>query len=204
MVFRVGLTGGIGAGKTTVARMFEVLGVPVYYSDVRAKNIMIQDEALRKQIIHAFGEASYLWDGNINREYLAAVVFNDPDKLNTINSIVHPALWRDAIHWSNQQVPKLYTIHEAAILFETGGYLNMDVNIMVYAPADERIRRTMDRDKVDRHAVVARMDKQMPEEKKMELVDYVVYNDGSHSLIAQVVQLHHQLLEKARIKRDQK
>lgn len=199
-MYKVGLTGGIGAGKSLVAQMFKVLGVPVYISDIEAKKLMTQNDEVKSQIIEAFGDISYLWDGQINREYLAAVVFNQPDKLKILNSIVHPALWRDSIAWAEKQSHFPYTIHEAAILFETGGYKNMDFNILVYAPAEERIRRTMDRDKVDRHAVIARMDKQMPEEKKMDLVDYVIYNDGANSLISQVVELHHILLEKSRQK----
>lgn len=199
-MYKVGLTGGIGAGKSLVAQMFKVLGVPVYNSDIEAKKLMTQHPEVKAQVIEAFGEVSYLWDGQVNREYLAAVVFNQPEKLKILNSIVHPALWKDSVEWAERQAPKPYTIHEAAILFETGGYKNMDFNILIYAPADERILRTMNRDKVDRHAVIARMDKQMPEEKKMDLVDHVIYNDGSNSLITQVVELHHLLLEKSRQK----
>lgn len=199
-MYKVGLTGGIGAGKSLVAQMFRVLGVPVYHSDVEAKKLMTQHAEVKAQVIEAFGDISYLWDGQVNREYLAAVVFNQPEKLKVLNSIVHPALWKDSVEWAERQAPKPYTIHEAAILFETGGYKNMDFNILVYAPAEERIRRTMDRDKVDRHAVIARMDKQMPEENKKDLVDYVIYNDGTNSLISQVVELHHILLEKSRHK----
>lgn len=199
-MFKVGLTGGIGAGKSLIAQMFKVLGVPVYNSDQKAKWLMTSSPEVKQQVKEAFGDIAYLWDGQINRDYLASVVFNQPDKLKILNSIVHPALWKDSVEWAGLQIPKPYTIHEAAILFETGGYENMDFNIMVYAPADERIRRTMDRDKVDRQSVIARMDKQMPEEKKMELVDYVIYNDGTDSLVSQVVELHHLLLEKSRQK----
>lgn len=199
-MFRVGLTGGIGAGKTTVAKMFEVLGVPVYYSDFKAKKLMTEKADLVQQIKAAFGNSAYLWDGSLNREYLAERVFLHPEQLHKLNSIVHPALWKDAVEWSESQAPKKYTVQEAAILFETGGYKNMDANIMVYAPMEERIKRTMSRDKIDRHAVLARIDKQMPEEEKMALVDYIIYNDGTQSLVSQVVQLHHQLIEKAQQK----
>ncbi|MCO5234218.1 MAG: dephospho-CoA kinase [Chitinophagales bacterium] len=199
-MFKVGLTGGIGAGKSLISQMFAVLGVPIYNSDQKAKWLMTNSMEVKKQVIDAFGENAYLWDGHLNKDYLAAVVFNLPEKLNILNSIVHPALWKDSIQWAENQKGKPYTIHEAAILFETGGYKNMDFNIMVYAPADERIRRTMDRDKIDRQSVIARMDKQMPEDKKMELVDYIIYNDGSDSLISQIVELHHLLLEKSKLK----
>lgn len=200
-MYKVGLTGGIGAGKSLIAQMFKVLGVPVYNSDLKAKWLMTSSAEVKEQVIQAFGTVAYLWDGQLNRDYLASVVFNQPEKLNILNSIVHPALWRDSIHWAEQQYPKPYTLHEAAILFETGGYKNMDFNIMIYAPADERIRRTMSRDKIDRQAVIARMDKQMPEERKMELVDHVIYNDGTDSLVSQVVELHHLLTEKSRQKK---
>lgn len=199
-MYRVGLTGGIGAGKTTVARMFEVLGVPVYYSDYRAKQLMTDEPELVQRIKDAFGENAYLWTGELNRQYLAEMVFNDPDKLKKLNSIVHPALWKDAVEWSETQQPKPYTVQEAAILFETGGYKNMDANIMVFAPVEERIKRTMARDKIDRHAVLARMDKQMPEDEKMKLVDYIIYNDSTTGLVYQVIDLHHKLLEKAKLK----
>lgn len=199
-MYKVGLTGGIGAGKTLIAQMFKVLGVPVYNSDQKAKWLMTNSTEVKQKVKEAFGDVAYLWDGQLNRDYLASVVFNQPEKLNILNSIVHPALWRDSIQWADEQAPKSYTIHEAAILFETGGYKNMDFNILIYAPSDERIRRTMDRDKIDRQSVIARMDKQMPEEKKMELVDHIIYNDGSSSLVSQVVELHHLLLEKSRQK----
>lgn len=198
-MFKVGITGGIGAGKSLISQMFKVLGVPVYNSDPRAKWLMTHSPEVKAEVVEAFGEIAYLWDGQLNRDYLASVVFNHPDKLETLNSIVHPALWRDSMEWAGKQT-KPYTLHEAAILFETGGYKNMDFNILIYAPAEERIRRTMDRDKIDRQSVIARMDKQMPEEKKMELVDHIIYNDGTMSLVSQVVSLHHQLLELAKRK----
>lgn len=199
-MYKVGLTGGIGAGKSLIAQMFKVLGVPVYNSDQKAKWLMTNSAEVKQQVKDAFGDIAYLWDGQLNRDYLASVVFNQPEKLNILNSIVHPALWKDSVLWAEQQAPKPYTLHEAAILFETGGYKNMDFNILIYAPADERIRRTMDRDKIDRQSVIARMDKQMPEEKKMDLVDHIIYNDGTSSLVSQVVELHHLLLEKSRQK----
>ncbi len=198
-MYKVGITGGIGAGKSLISEMFRVLGVPVYHSDPKAKWLMTNSSSVKSKVIQAFGEVAYLWDGQLNRDYLASVVFNHPDKLETLNSIVHPALWEDSMKWAKQQT-KPYTLHEAAILFETGGYKNMDFNILVYAPAEERIRRTMVRDKVDRQSVIARMDKQMPEEKKMELVDHIIYNDGSQSLVSQVVELHHLLLMRSRSK----
>ena len=193
-MINVGLTGGIGAGKTLVSKMFSVLGVPVYNSDQKAKWLMTHSESVKKQIKETFGEIAYLWDGHLNRDYLASIVFNHPDKLNILNSIVHPVLWQDAMKWSQSHADKPYTIHEAAILFETGGYKLMDYNLMIFAPVEERIRRTMDRDKIDRQSVIARMDKQMPEEKKLELVDYTIYNDNTKSLIHQVVKIHNELL----------
>ena len=197
-MYKVGLTGGIGAGKTLVARMFHVLGIPVYNSDIQAKKLMTNSQEVKTKIIESFGQEAYLWDGRINKDYISSIVFNQSDKLKILNGIVHPALWKDSMKWAEQQQAFPYTIHEAAILFETGGYKNMDCNILVYAPAKERIKRTMDRDKIDRQSVIARMEQQMPEDKKMELVDHVIYNDGTNSLISQVVQLHHILLEKAK------
>jgi dephospho-CoA kinase len=192
--FKIGITGGIGSGKTTASRFFATLGVPVYYADERAKWLMTHDTELKQAIRSAFGEAAYEAGGALNREYLAREVFNDPKRLLQLNALVHPAVGRDGLAWHEAQRGAPYTLKEAALLFESGAYRLLDRVIVVYAPRALRIERVMRRDGVDQAAVEARMARQMPEEDKLALADHVIYNDGSRALIPQVWALHRQLL----------
>jgi dephospho-CoA kinase len=191
---RVGLTGGIGSGKSTVASIFEQLDIPVYFADDRGKYLLDHDLELKDAVRAAFGEEVYP-EGKLDRKVLGAVVFSDPEKLTQLNALVHPAVGRDYRAWceatATEDVP--YTIKEAAILFETGGYTEMDVNLVVTAPEEMRIARVMARDEVDEEAVRARMERQWPEGDKVMLADYVIVNDGEHSLIEQVMALHREL-----------
>lgn len=191
-MLRVGLTGGIGSGKTTVAKIFEVLGVPVYYADDAAKHIMNTDEELKKAVIENFGEESYVND-QLNRPYIAALVFNDKDKLELLNSLTHPATIRDANRWMQQQTSS-YTIKEAALIFESGSAEYLDYVIGVYTPLPLRTRRIMDRDQVTSEEVKQRMSRQIDEEIKMRLCDSVIANDEQQLVTTQVLQLHEQLL----------
>jgi len=192
-MFKVGLTGGIGSGKSTVAGIFEVLGIPIFNSDASARRVMNEDPRLREQIIHQFGEASYT-DKGLNRPFLAAQVFNDPEKLEILNSIVHPATIRDGERWIQQQEGKApYAIREAALIFESRASQQLDFVIGVYAPATLRIHRTMQRDKVSREEVLLRMKNQINEEIKMMLCDAVLTNDDQQALLPQVMELHERL-----------
>ena len=193
MVLKIGLTGGIGSGKTTVAKIFEVLGVPVYYADEGAKRLMNEDENLRAAIQKQFGEDSYK-NNELNRSYLAKKVFNDPLQLEILNSLVHPATINDATAWMNaQQTP--YTVKEAALIFESGSAEQLDYVIGVYAPLQLRIKRTMERDKLTYDETVKRMSNQLDENIKMKLCDFVLTNDEQQLLIPQVIKLHRQFLE---------
>jgi dephospho-CoA kinase len=189
---KVGLTGGIGSGKTTVAKIFEMLGVPVYYADDAAKRIMNEDEELKKAIEDQFGAAVYK-DGELDRDYLASKVFRQPQQLELLNALVHPATIRDAVSWMEQQ-KTAYTIKEAALIFESAAAEQLDYIIGVYAPTELRIRRTMERNNVTREEVLRRMDNQLDEKIKMKLCDFVLYNDEQQLLIPQVIQLHQKLL----------
>lgn len=192
MPLRIGLTGGIGSGKSTVARIFEVLGIPVYYADLEAKRIMNEDELLREQIMQEFGAAAY--DNNqLNNKYLAGIVFNDRQKLDLLNSLVHPATIRDGERWMAQQTTP-YAIKEAALIFESHSQEYLDYIIGVSAPEPLRIHRTMQRDGITREAVLARMGKQIQEIIKMRLCDFIIYNDEQQLLIPQVVALHEKLV----------
>jgi dephospho-CoA kinase len=196
-MFRVGLTGGIGSGKSTVARIFEVLGIPVYYSDQAARTIMNEDPDLRQQIILHFGEASYL-NGQLNRPYIAAQVFSDKPKLELLNSLVHPATIRAAEKWMQQYAGKVpYAIKEAALVFESNAAQYVDFVIGVFAPAPLRVLRTMHRDKVTREEVLTRMRNQIDEDIKMRLCDAVIVNDDQKAVLPQVQALHEQLIKTA-------
>lgn len=194
MGLKVGITGGIGSGKTTVCRIFKVLGVPVFDADQETKNLMQNDPNLVSAIKNSFGEQAYDENGVLNRAFLAGQVFKDEAKLKILNELVHPVAIQAAVDWAeSQEAP--YTLKEAALLFESGSYKLNDVNILVTAPEEERIRRVMQRDQVPRQQVLDRISKQMPEDQKKEMADYVIDNSGEVPLIPQVLALHELFLK---------
>lgn len=184
-MLKVGLTGGIGSGKSLVAEMFKLLGVPVLHADDTARYLMENDEKLKLAIEQLFGKEVYQ-NGRLNRPFLASVVFNDKARLEQLNALVHPATIAYGREWAEKQTTP-YIIKEAAIFFESGSYRDMDKMIGVYAPAELRLKRAMQRDKTTEAVIRARMDKQMNEEEKMSRCDYVIYNDGTKSIIDQVL-----------------
>lgn len=194
-MLKIGITGGIGSGKTTICRIFETLGIPVYYSDIRAKVLMVENPSLIANIKNVFGEEAYLEDGSLNRAYIGQIAFNDKAKLAELNGIVHPAVFEDGNEWAEMQKDVPYTLKEAALIFEGGGQQFLDKVITVFAPKEVRIRRVIERDKTERSAVEARINKQMPDEEKVRLADFVIYNDGKQSLIQQVLKIHNELLK---------
>ncbi len=189
MALKIGITGGIGVGKSVVTKIFKVLGVPTYDADKEAKDIMIKNDAVRNALISTFGSEVYFEDGSLNREWLGKRVFSNSEELKKLNAIVHPAVIQDADDWADSQT-STYSIKEAALLFESGSYKKLDINILVVSPLELRIQRVMERDRVDREEVLRRISKQMPEEEKEKLADYLIYNDVEHSLIDQVMYLH--------------
>jgi dephospho-CoA kinase len=197
-MLKVGLTGGIGSGKTTVAKIFELLNVPVYYADDAAKRIMNSDDELKSNIQKHFGDQSYS-NGELNRRYLASEVFNDNYKLELLNAMVHPVTMNNAIQWFDQQKTP-YAIKEAALLFEAGVTDQLDLIIGVFAPKELRIKRTVDRGELNREEVVKRMNRQIQDEIKLKLCDFVLKNDEQELLIPQVLKLHQQLLKMAKEK----
>lgn len=194
-MLKIGITGNIGSGKTTVSRLFELLGIPVFYSDDAAKTVMTADAALVTGIKQAFGTDSYLTDGSLNRKYIADIVFNNHAQLQKLNALVHPAVFRAFDAWVLQHSNAPYVIKEAAILFESGSYKDCDYTILVTAPTPMRMARVMQRDGITEAEALNRNSKQMPEEEKQELASFVLCNDNRRLLIPQVLALHEQLLE---------
>ena len=191
-MIKVGITGGIGSGKSTVAKVFEVLGIPVYYADDAAKRLMNEDDNLKQKIQELFGEAVYK-NGLLDRKQLAAIVFNAPEKLSLLNSVVHPVTITDAEQWMLHQTTP-YAIKEAALIFESGAQQQLDYVIGVYAPAPLRIQRSMQRDGITRDEVIARMNKQIDDNIKMRLCNFVITNDEQELLIPQIIALHQKLI----------
>jgi dephospho-CoA kinase len=190
---KIGITGGIGSGKTTVCRIFEALGIPVYYADSRAKWLMVNDRQLINSIKNLLGTRAYLPDGSLNRSYISQLVFNDQSLLSQLNALVHPAVAEDTLKWHNEQREVPYTLKEAALLFESGSHLHLDKIIAVTAPEPLRIQRVMQRDDVSEAQVRSRIDKQMPEAEKIARADYIIYNDGQQLIVPQVLEIHHLL-----------
>ncbi|MBA4259892.1 MAG: dephospho-CoA kinase [Chitinophaga sp.] len=184
----IGLTGGIGSGKSIVAKIFRTLGVPVLDADALAKKIMLENEAVKAQILAAFGTESYN-DQGLNRSFISNIVFKDPFQLEVLNSIVHPATIEAGKKWALEQNAP-YTIKEAALFFESGSSDGMDLIIGVYAPDALRIQRVMHRDQTSREEVLNRMKHQISQTIKMKLCDKVIVNDEQSLLIPQVLKLH--------------
>lgn len=193
-MIRVGLTGGIGSGKSTVAAFFEELGVPVYHADPRAKTLMETQAGLGRAIRRLLGEGAYDEKGALNRAYIASKVFRDPQLLAALNALVHPEVRKDFESWASRQDAP-YVVQEAAVLFESGGYRNFDRMILVTAPREERIRRVMQRDAASRAEVLNRMKNQWPDQQKISLSDYVIVNLDRLETARRVSGIHRELLD---------
>lgn len=189
----VGLTGGIGSGKTTVANFFEELGIPVYIADVEAKKLMNASSKVKAGVTALFGEKAYI-DGLLNRKYIASQVFDDPAKLEALNAVVHPQVALDFSSWKQQQTSP-YVIYEAAILFEKGGYKKCDYNILVIAGHQTKIERLKTRDQATISEIEARMKNQWPDEKKLPLADFVIENEELSGTKNEVQKIHQILLD---------
>lgn len=193
-MLKIGITGGIGSGKTTVCKIFEILGVPVFYADLVAKVIMHTDPALRAGITEHFGPGAYFADGTLNRKFLAERVFTRQAELDKLNALVHPAVFRAFDQWLLNQQHAPYILKEAALLFESGSYKMCDYSILVKSSPELKTLRVMQRDQISAEEVKLRMDKQFSDEQKESLADFTILNDERQLLIPQVLALHEQFL----------
>ena len=190
LTMKVGITGGIGSGKTTVCKVFQVLGIPVFYADDAAKSIMHTDAVLREDIIKSFGKDSYEKNGELNRKHISAIVFKDKEQLAKLNALVHPAVFRAFDVWARSQEQVPYVIKEAALLFESNAYEMCDLSILVKSPEVLKINRIIARDHITADDVRLRMERQFSDEQKEKLADHIIINDEQMLLIPQILALH--------------
>ncbi len=188
-MLKVGITGGIGSGKTTVCRIFELMGIPVYYADQRAKALMTNDKELVQNIQSLFGKEAYI-NGQLNRKYIANIVFKNKDQLHLLNGAVHPALGKDFLKWVDLQSDVPYVVEEAAIMIESGNYKLMDQVILVTAPLEVKIKRIKNRDQASRQEILNRINSQLSDEDRMPYIDHIIQNDNKHHIIPQIIHLH--------------
>ncbi|SMD35937.1 dephospho-CoA kinase [Reichenbachiella faecimaris] len=193
----VGITGGIGSGKSTACEVFKILGIPVYQADERAKHLMQHDPDLKLDIVKTFGEESYK-NGELNRPYLAQTIFSDIKKTTKMNALVHPAVGKDFQSWlKSQDAP--YVLKEAALMIESGSYKKLDLLINVFAPVDIRIQRVQKRDpQRSLDEIKGIINKQADEKKRGELSDLIINNDGTELLIPQILTIHTHLVSAGR------
>ncbi len=188
-MLKVGITGGIGSGKTTVCKIFQNLGTSVFYADIVAKRLMNEDEGLKSVLMELFGSEIYN-NGVLQRRKLAELIFNNKQSLEKINSVVHPAVQREFVSWADNHKHEKYVIYEAAIIYEAGLDRALDKVITVYAPDYLKIKRIMQRDKVSKEEVLQRMKNQMDDNRKRDIADHVIDNDENSLVIPQVLALH--------------
>lgn len=193
MMLKIGLTGGIGSGKSVVARIFSVLGTSVYHADEKAKFLMEEDPGLKTAIKSLLGNDAYR-EGELNRKYISQLVFKDKKVLDQLNAIVHPAVRDDFYSWCKGKQNEVYVVEEAALLFETGFYREFDYNILVTAPEAIRIKRVMERDNIPEISVIERMKNQMEEHLKLNLCDFEIENSGTELLVPRVLELHNKFV----------
>ena len=184
---RIGLTGGIGSGKTFISAIFTKLGIPVFNADVQAKKCMESDPILNQRIQNIFGDEVYK-NGIIQKEILAKIIFNNNQKLEELNQLVHPFVKKNFNYWCDDQSSNII-IKEAAILFESGSHLALDKVICVLSPIETRIKRVIDRDNISREQVLARVDSQMSQDEKEKLSDFIIINDGVDLLLPQIIKI---------------
>ena len=184
----IGLTGGIGSGKSTVSRLLEIMGIPVYTADIESKKLVNTSSQIREQLTVVFGSQLYK-NGELDKGMLASLIFENKENLRYVNSVIHPAVFDDFRHWADQQMESAFVVIESAILFDSGFNKSVDVTVNVSAPLEVRIRRIEERDKVSRESIEARINSQLSEEERNRLSDYTILNDEKSALLPQVENL---------------
>ncbi len=190
----IGITGGMGSGKTTCCEIFTSLGVPVYNADMRGKFILQENAHAKEKLLNYFGKDIFDDKGILDRKKLAAIVFNNTEKLRILEGIVHPAVQEDFADFRRAHFTAKYIVKEAALLYESGTYKDLDKIIVVDAPMEIRLKRIMERDGISSDEIMARIEKQWPDEKKLEMADYIIQNDDRELLLPQVLKLHEMFL----------
>ncbi|HWS01403.1 MAG TPA: dephospho-CoA kinase [Prolixibacteraceae bacterium] len=185
----IGITGGIGSGKTTVSKVFRVLGIPVFQADLVAGKIQNEDPGVKSRLMELFGPDIYSEDGLLNRKKLAGIIFNDRNLLEKINHIIHPAVHQEFIKWKAAYEKSPYLLYEAAIIFETGSFRNFDRTILVVAAENERIQRVLKRDQTTVEAIIQRMHNQLSDSEKMKMADFIIENNDDQMVIPQILKL---------------
>ncbi|HLW39495.1 MAG TPA: dephospho-CoA kinase [Brumimicrobium sp.] len=193
-MIRVGITGGIGAGKTTVCKEIEKMGYPVFYSDDEAKKLMTDNAEVVQKITELFGKEAYV-NRQLNRKHLAQQIFTNENLKEALNQIVHPAVRKAFVQWSETQTAEI-VFNEAAILFETGQYKTFDYTVLVTAPSSIRIERVVKRDNTTPEEVQKRINNQWPDEKKIQFASFVIVNDGKREILPQTEEIIHKIKEK--------
>jgi dephospho-CoA kinase len=195
MMLKVGLTGNIGSGKSTVVKIFSILGIPVFHADYEAK-LLYRDEEVKKAVKKHFGDQILNAQNEVDFKLLAQVVFNDPESLRQINTIIHPLVFNRYNEWLKLHQAYSYTIHEAAVIFENQLEHHYDLIINVTAPSEVRMKRVMQRDNVTSEQFYARAGKQLPDNEKNNRSDRIIYNDGQQFLIPQIMNIHNDLIKR--------
>ncbi len=192
MTLKIGITGGIGSGKTIVCEIFKLLGIPVFQADFVAGKLINSDAVIRSELISRYGNDIYQTDRKVNREKLAGIIFNDDAELEKVNKIIHPVVRNEFMNWVKNQEAE-YVIHEAAILFESGFYKMMDAVILVTAPEEMRIERVIKRNGLTRENVLSRIAKQWPDSEKRKFATFELINDNKSLLIPKIIEIDNKI-----------
>ena len=198
MTLKIGITGGIGSGKTTICQIFRMFGIPVFEADERAKILLDTNEIIKNGLIHLFGKGIYIPGNGIDRKKLAEIIFNDEIQLQKVNSLVHPEVRVDFQNWLEEQNSP-YIIHEAAILFESSFYKMMDFTILISAPEEMRIKRIVERENVDEKKVKERIQRQWTDDEKRKFASFEIVNDNSSLIIPQIIKIDKNIREYGKI-----